>query len=246
LPATATACSKATARQLVKKHHLNDFLLPNPVVQVLCGPFTGSGSEAMAITIGAPTCWGTQRWVVFRFTGGVWQLVLDQRRFIFPLVAVGSDIRETAPVFRPGDARCLPSGGKHSRLWHWNGSRLVAGPWKQSSAGTRMHLSSFLSPSRNIWCRIIKDATEDDAWCASKVPRRLATLKRNGAVAICTGTSVDPCFQNWDTGARVLRYGQQDELNGFRCKSETKGITCTVAAPGKGFLINRAGVQRVG
>src|SRR5437879_13782719 len=89
----------------------------------------------MAITIGAPTCWGTQRWVVFGFTGGVWQLVLDQRRFIFPLVAVGSDIRETTPVFRPGDARCLPSGGSHARIWHWDGTRLAPGAWTQVTKG---------------------------------------------------------------------------------------------------------------
>ena len=41
-------CSLATALQLVQQHDLNDFLLPNPVQQVLCGPFAGPGSEAMA------------------------------------------------------------------------------------------------------------------------------------------------------------------------------------------------------
>src|SRR5262249_48836907 len=87
-------CSKAAARPLTEQYHLNDFSLPNPVLQVLCGPFTGPGSEAMAITIGAPTCWSPQRWAVFSFSGGAWKLVLDQHKFIFPLVAVGSDIRE--------------------------------------------------------------------------------------------------------------------------------------------------------
>jgi hypothetical protein len=133
-PGTLTAsgrCSRATARQLVEEHHLNDFVLPNPVVQLLCGTFTGPGSEAMAITIGAPTCWGTQQWAVFRFTKGDWRLVLHRRAFIFPLVAVGADIRERTPVFRQGDGRCTPSGGSHARIWHWNGTRFVAGPWEQ-------------------------------------------------------------------------------------------------------------------
>jgi hypothetical protein len=155
-------CSKAAARQLVEQHHLNAFLLPNPVQQVLCGPFTGPGSEAMAVTIRAPTCWGIQRWAVFSFTGGVWQLVLDQSEFVFPpLVAVGPDIRETTPVFRPGDPRCIPSGGSHARIWHWNGKRLVAGPWKQvkpaaapvPAPGTgAFKYGYFKTPSGNIQC----------------------------------------------------------------------------------------------
>ncbi len=52
---------------------MNHFALPNPVRQVLCGPFTGAGSEAMAVTIGAPTCWGIQHWGVFTLTQGVWR-----------------------------------------------------------------------------------------------------------------------------------------------------------------------------
>ena len=125
----STPCSKATARQLVDHHHLNGFLLPNPVHQLLCGAFTGRGSTAMAVTIGAPTCWGVQRWAVFDFTRGKWRLVLDEVAFIFRLDAIGTDIRETAPVFRKGDPRCAPSGGKHARIWHWNGTRFTAGPW---------------------------------------------------------------------------------------------------------------------
>ena len=154
-------CSKATARQLVNAHHLNGFLLPNPVAQLLCGPFTGPGSDAMAVTIGpAPTCWPIQNWAVFRFAQGVWQLVLDQPAYLDgPLVAVGSEIRETTAVHRRGDSRCIPSGGTHARIWRWNGKRLVAGPWKQvkpantSAPGTGASKSGyFKTPSGNIQC----------------------------------------------------------------------------------------------
>src|SRR2546430_3483937 len=53
--ATKADCTTATAKRLVNEHHLNDFVLPNPVSQLLCGPFTGPGSEAMAVAIAAPT-----------------------------------------------------------------------------------------------------------------------------------------------------------------------------------------------
>ncbi len=115
----------------------------------------------MAVTIGpAPTCWPIQNWAVFRFAQGVWQLVLDQPAYLDgPLVAVGSNLRETTAVHRPGDSRCIPSGGTHARIWRWNGKRLVAGPWKQvkpantSAPGTGASKSGyFKTPSGNIQC----------------------------------------------------------------------------------------------
>jgi hypothetical protein len=128
-------CSTAEARALVNQYHLNLFLLPQPVAQVLCGPFTGPSSKAMAVTIGAATCWNVQSWAVFRFSAGTWKLVFDDFAFIFPLVAVGADIKETTPVFRSTDPRCVPSGGKRARVWHWNGTKLTAGPWHQVAPG---------------------------------------------------------------------------------------------------------------
>jgi hypothetical protein len=126
---TSTAssdCSEATAREVVERTDVNIFDLPDPVRQVLCGPFAGPDSKAMAITIGAPTCWGIQNWAVFRFTEGEWQLVLNQPSYLIPpLVAVGSDIQETAAVHRSGDSRCFFNGGTHARIWHWDGTRAL-------------------------------------------------------------------------------------------------------------------------
>ena len=110
--AAAGECSKATALEVAKSFFVWGTVVRNPVQQVLCGPFTGPGSEAMAVSFTAPTCWGTQGWAVYRRSGGAWELVTAQRGvFIFSLATVGADIRETTPVFRAGDPRCIPSGG---------------------------------------------------------------------------------------------------------------------------------------
>jgi hypothetical protein len=116
----------------------------------------------MAVAIAAPTCWGRQRWAVFNFTGGAWQLVLDKIDWIFELKAVGSDIRERSPVFRAGDPRCLPSGGSRTRPWHWDGTKLVAGPWKRVTRG-EPKARGFYSPSKNIYCGM-SDNAASAAW----------------------------------------------------------------------------------
>lgn len=241
----ATAdCSEATARQLVEQHHLNDFLLPNPVRQVLCGALIGPSSAAMAVTIGAPTCWAIQRWAVFGFTGGAWQLVLDQRRFIFPLAAVGSDIRETAPVFRQGDPRCLPSGGRHARIWHWDGTRLVAAPWKQVAPGGALTAAAFHSPSGNIECGMSDKRGSRGVECWSFRPPQKARLYAGGRVTICRGSEARCRIGNAGE-VPTLRYGKQITVGRFRCLSRRTGVRCTVIRTGKGFLINAARVIRV-
>jgi hypothetical protein len=247
--ATLTAdCSETSARQLVAQHNLNDFDLPDPVVQVLCGSFTGAGSEAMALTIAAPTCWGVQHWAVFSFTGGAWQLVLDKHLFIFRLTAVGSDIRETAPVWRPGDPRCLPSGGKHARVWHWDGARLVAGAWKQTQAGDPK-AKGFYSPSHNIYCGMSDDRNYRGVECASYKPQQKARLKLSGKVSICRGRDLihNTCnLGNPGEDTPTLAYGRQATVGRFRCRSQKSGMRCVVIQSGKGFVISRSGVTRLG
>ena len=241
----ATAdCSAATAGQLVEQHHLNDFLLPNPVQQVLCGSFTGQGSEAMAITIAAATCWGTQRWAVFNFVGGDWQLVLDQRDFIFPLVAVGSDIRETTPVFRPGDPRCVPSGGSHARIWHWDGTRLVPGAWAQVAKG-KVITQTFYSPSKNITCSIGDSSDYRGASCMSFKAPQSVKLKADGSLKVCRGRHCLGCGCAPE-GIPTLAYGRQITAGRFRCLSRRSGVICTVIRSGKGFMIDSQKVRRVG
>ena len=154
--AMTAACSKATARVLVNQHKLNVFLLPQPVVQMLCGPFTGPGSKAMAVTIGASTCWSVQGWAVFSFSGGAWKLVHDEVAFIYPLVAIGTDLKETVPVFRSTDNRCNPTGGMKSRIWNWNGSSLTSTDWKLTPTTTTTKKGSPLCTLAALRAHIAK------------------------------------------------------------------------------------------
>jgi hypothetical protein len=245
---TQAGCSRATALEVAKPLFVWGNNVRTPIGQVLCGPFAGPGSTAMAVTLVAPTCWPRQGWAVYRFVDGAWQLVLSRPYvFIFQLDAVGGDIRETAPVFRPGDARCTPSGGKKARLWHWSGSRFTAGPWKTSGTPVPSKLHYFESPSHNIWC---SSGDEGRAYCATHVPAHSAELQLNGRLTVCARRRCGgPARWGHDP---VLAYGQVNSQGGFRCKSETAGMTCTVMlrgrgfAFGKGFRISRSGVVRFG
>ena len=122
------ACSKPTAVQLVERLRLGEAgFTTAPVAKALCGAFTGPGSRAMVVTLAGPT--GIVGWAVFRFGDGGWRLVMSRPNGVLAIAAVGSDIRETLGVLRPGDSRCCPSSTR-SRIWRWNGTRFVAGPWR--------------------------------------------------------------------------------------------------------------------
>ncbi|HEY7622408.1 MAG TPA: hypothetical protein VH834_21740 [Solirubrobacteraceae bacterium] len=248
----ATAdCSPATAAQLVAEHQLNDFAVADPVVQVLCGPFTGPGSQAMAVTIGAATCWSIQRWVVFDFAGGTWRLVLDERAFVVPpLVAVGGDIKETTPVFRSTDPRCVPSGGTRSRIWHWDGARFTAGPWKQAKPAAARTSATFYSPSRNVSCEMNDGRAQVGSfvYCQSRAHPHSVKMGLDGRLKICRGgtATTNRCLGDPGEHTPVLGYGKHITLRHFRCQSGKAGVTCTVIKTGKGFRIDRAGVKRIG
>lgn len=246
-------CSKATALKVAKRFHLGvDPTLPKPIAQVLCGAFFGPGSEAMAASIAIPSCGRTAQWAVFRLAGGAWQLVMTRNNGA-DLAAVGSDIRETMFVLRPGDAHCFPTGGTRARVWHWNGQRFIVSAWKQvtppRSGPTTVRIGyNFRSPSGNIGC---SQGDEGMVHCTSFDLPHTVSLSHDGTVRICNGrkclgpnpsTKVNPSVP-------VLAYGQQNKWAGFLCRSEKTGVTCTVQSgkgSGKGFLINRDGVRRVG
>jgi hypothetical protein len=244
-------CSRATALEVAKPLFVWGNNVRTPIGQVLCGPFAGSGSRAMAVTLVAPTCWPRQGWAVYRFVGGAWQLVLVRRGvFIFRLDAVGGDIRETAPVFRPGDSRCTPSGGKQARVWHWNGTRLAAGPWRQVTPGAAPKSAGFLSPSQNISCGMFDYGAYRYVRCQTRVPPQVARLNTRGQVTSCRNRSVldNHCGVS-DQGENVvptLGYGRSITIGRFRCLSQQVGVTCTVIQSGKGFRISRASIVRVG
>lgn len=240
---TTGSCSKAKARQVATSALPHR---PDLVAKAFCGPFVGPGSQAMVVAFTPGTC-GINGWAVFSFTGGKWRLVGSQQvGWVIDLAAVGSDIRETAPV-PTGRFECPTSGRARARIWHWNGSRLVAGPWKHEPEAR-----GFDSPSLNINCGMFDDSSFRQVVCQSRTPPQKVTMDGAGRVTIC----IDPTPSNpsndcnlGDRGEgpiRPLAYGRQITVGRFRCLSLEIGVRCTVIRSGKGFLINRDGVSRVG
>jgi sugar lactone lactonase YvrE len=127
-------CTRVTARLLLARNRLGDLgdpKLRDPVGQVLCGTFFGKRSRGMAVSLAIPSCGRTGGWVVFRWNGRAWKLVMRQKHGA-DLAAIGSLLRETQFIFLSRDTHCNPSGGTRSRTWRWNGSRFVASRWQRS------------------------------------------------------------------------------------------------------------------
>jgi hypothetical protein len=138
LAAAGVDCSQTTAVQLLTEHHLGNF----QASQVLCGPFAGPGSHAMAIVETRGTCLPNLGWVLFESSTGTWHLVFDSStlpfkppgRALLSLAAVGAQIRETDDVFRASDSPCNPTGGTQVRGWRWDGTTLQGGDWTSLAA----------------------------------------------------------------------------------------------------------------
>jgi hypothetical protein len=115
-----------------------------------------------------------------------------------------------------------------------------------------LHLASFLSPDRKVWCSI----STAQSLCATGRPglanphQRAATLYSDGRVTLCdvpVPSLRAVCIQNWDFSAPILMVGQETEMDGVLCKSGTNGITCTLTSgpgAGKRFLVSSSGVRR--
>ena len=204
----------------------------------------------MAASSAEPTCLPFAGWGVFRYTSGDWRLIpggLHPNILNLGIARSGNSIVEKATIRYPGETICIASGVR-ARVWHWNGSRLVAGPWKVITTGPKtVRLTIFISSDRKVGCSV-----SDTVWCATNPPGphvHFAELQRNGTVRICDATPADICLQNAITHGPVLRAGQRNELRGFRCTAKSNGITCTVIAgtgKGRGFLINGNGAAQVG
>lgn len=250
----SAACSRATARAAMAREQLlsDPQLGLRAVGQVFCGAFAGPGSRGMAVSAAHGVCMPYAGWGAFRYVNGDWKLIPGGSHpgiLDLGIARTGNDILEKKPIRYPGETVCTASGRKE-RAWHWNGSRLVAGPWKVTSTGpTVVQHVSFLSPDRKVGC-----SATGGVWCMT-IPyangAHLASMTRAGSVTICNVTPADICAQNIPTrrGAPVLLRGQRNELGGIRCTGESRGLTCVVmagAGKGKGFLINAAGVTKVG
>jgi len=247
----AGVCSKAAATAVVERLGWSDLSPIAPVYKVLCGSFAGPGSRIMVASLYGPDNVGMLYWAVFRWSGSDWGLLLKRRQAAL-LSAAGSDIKEAVSIYRAGDPRCCPSGGKKSRTWQWNGTQLVAGPWKQvTKEKTEPRKPAvFRSPSGNIRCNMFDwgDARGPGVICRSDEPPQRVTMDSGGRLKICRGTRcVDSgcgCVEGFDWPR--LAYGRTITFRPFRCLSLPTGVRCTVIQSGKGFLINRDGVSRAG
>jgi hypothetical protein len=243
----SSACSTAEAERLAAKFSMGDANYGR-VAQVLCGSFTGAKSNTMAFSFHWYGCRPVQGWAVFRAVGDDWQLVTRRDRESAVLSAAGPDIRTKVDVFRPGDSHCVSTGGTISRLWHWNGTQLVAGASTQLTPPAALTVAQFYSPSRNIDCGLSDGSPHGvaGASCWSVRPTNRVTLAVNGTLKICRGAQ--RCTANFGESPvpRVLAYGRQITVGRFRCRSLSSGVKCVVLSSGKGFLISRSGVAGVG
>ena len=130
--AAGGVCGLATADRLVESGHLgNAGSVQQPVAQVLCGAFLGPGSRGMVVSLLTPGCGTSIGWVLYRQTPGGWRNVYHNNNGAY-FAKAGTRLRAWQGVLAPGDPHCFPSSWR-SRLWHWNGSRMVPGPWHKSA-----------------------------------------------------------------------------------------------------------------
>ena len=246
-------CTRAMALQVARRFQVVvDPTLPSPIAEVLCGAFAGPGSQVMIATFARATCLPNFGWTAFRYAGGAWQLIPDGSHpgpaFV---AAAGSDIRETVPIWRKGDGHCFPSGGTKSRTWRWNGTRFLPGPWKLVTKGEPQP-RGLDSPSLNISCGMFDDSKYRQVVCQSRTPPQRVTMDASGRLTVCQDPTPNDRYNDCNLGdrgdgpIRRLAYGKQITVGRFRCLSLQTGMKCTVVTSGKGFLINRDGVTRVG
>jgi hypothetical protein len=80
------------------------------------------------------------------------------------------------------------------------------------------------------------------------MPGQVATLKPSGAVTICVlPSSANSCGQG-DFGEHTPHYGvgKNVTVGRFRCQVLAAGVRCTMTTTGKGFLISKTDIKRVG
>jgi hypothetical protein len=272
--AAAADCSPSAAVIAGKPYAFDP---SNPKVRLeLCGAFLGPGREAMVVSFTSPTCWPFQSWAVFGSTSGGWKLVKHIPAYLAPgrhLAAVGNDIRETTVVHRPSEPRCLPTGGTRARIWHWNGTALVPGPWRQvtpptsppppPSAPGKFKYGYFRTPSGNIHCDWgYGGAGRPWVRCGiesglkppppSRGPgchqRPWYSMHPTGPSEL--GPSICPGENEGDPGpftagprAKLLPYGKSWSAVGMRCTSAFEGLTCRNKS-GHGWFLSRAGSRR--
>lgn len=225
-------CSRQTAEQVAGPTNPFNPDVSDPVLQVLCGPLAGPGSNAMAVSLTAATCWSPQEWSIYVFTGGAWQQALRVADWLAERLVVLGDggIREVSPVFTRNDPRCVPSGGTRGRTWKWNGSQFTASAWKHTP------LTIVLAPT--AVCQLQDDGTPPGsfAYCWVGNERRHARLAADGTV-----NSKHRQAHATGLGGPGTPVGHVDTAGRFRCQTHRRNVTCSVRSSGKGMRFNAKG-----
>jgi hypothetical protein len=87
------------------------------------------------------------------------------------------------------------------------------------------------------------DARGSFVHCQSKRLAHSVRMTPTGRLRLCRGVR---CLGDPATNARVLDYAQRITVGRFQCASQHAGIKCTVIRSGKGFLMDKTRVHRVG
>ena len=106
-------------------------------------------------------------------------------------------------------------------------------------------VASFYSPSHNLGCEMDdrRAGVPNEVYCQSVKAPHSVRLGLDGRLKICRG---DRCLGNAGENTPTLGYGKQITVGRFRCFSLRAGVKCIVIRTGKGFLIDKVGVRRVG
>jgi hypothetical protein len=150
----------------------------------------------------------------------------------------------TVPPAATGAPSCLTD---RAGYWSLSGRSPTATPTQPTSRT----YARFYTPSRNISCEMSDNGTaQAGIGCIMQKPPALASLKASGVATICQHQALK-CTANlgYDPSLpapRELAYGSSVTVGRFRCTSASTGVTCIVAATGKGFFISRQSVRPVG
>jgi hypothetical protein len=113
-----------------------------------------------------------------------------------------------------------------------------------ASATAEATYAGFYSPSHNLSREMAdRDARGSYVYCQSVKAPKSVRMTVDGGLKICRGTR---CLGNPAQNTPALGYGRKITIRRFGCLSQRNGIRCTVIRSGKGFLIRRSGVRRVG